>query len=121
VTEAAIRTIRSREFDRQSLPVDYTAPIEEVYVRAVKAMILATGQLDIICACQERTGFTRTWTPDWRQPWSRTSLNSLSNSWGEETLLHASASVNGQVTFSDDFCVLYARGIYHSTINEMVI
>jgi hypothetical protein len=59
-TEAAVRTTRSQEFDRQSLPVDYTAPIEEVYARVVKAMILATGQLDIICACQQPTGFNRT-------------------------------------------------------------
>ncbi len=115
--EAISANARSKKFDQQSLPVDYTASVEDVYARTVKSVVIATGRLDIICACQQPTDFCRTWTPDWRQPWSRLSLNSVAAFlMQEENLFHASASMNAGVTFSDDLRVLCLRGILHSTV-----
>lgn len=116
-TEAEIQTASSLGFHRPTLPIDYTAPIEEVYARTVKAVVLATGLLDIICACQNQTEFNRTWTPDWRQPWSRASLINLRDKVdAEKGPFNASSFVRSEFTFSDDLRVLYGRGIYHSTI-----
>ncbi len=66
--------LRYQELDSESLPIDYKASPEEIYARTIKAIVIATNQLDVICAYQGPTNFTRTWTPDWNQPWSRLSL-----------------------------------------------
>jgi hypothetical protein len=45
-TEVAGQPIHPQEFDPQSLPIDYTAPVEEVYARAVKSVVITTARLE---------------------------------------------------------------------------
>lgn len=112
---------RPPNFDRTMLTADYRASVDDVYTAAVKAVVSATGCLDIICACQGPRGLRRTWTPDWSEPWARTSLLHqnmvlLSEDIGVEDAFHASGTVRGRATFSDDSLSMTAKGVYHSTI-----
>jgi hypothetical protein len=112
---------RPSNFERTILKADYRASVEDVYTSAVKAVVSATGCLDIICACQGPRGLRRSWTPDWSESWSRTSLLHqnmvlLSEDIGEEDAFHASGALRGQVTFSDDSLFMTAKGICYSTI-----
>ena len=55
-------------FHDRSLIIDYTAEIQDVYCSFVRAVILGSGELDIlgVCSSQHRCpGLTRSWTLDW--------------------------------------------------------
>lgn len=112
---------RPPNFDPTMLLIDYHASVEDIYSSAVKAVVSATGCLDIICACQGSRAFERSWTPDWSESWARTSLLHqnmvlLSEEIGEDDAFHASGTIRAQVTFSDDSRCMTAKGIHHSNI-----
>jgi hypothetical protein len=58
----------------EDILIDYQAPIKYVYAILVRAVVLGTESLNMICACQRPGGFERSWVPDWSEPWSRVSL-----------------------------------------------
>ncbi|PQE10370.1 heterokaryon incompatibility -domain-containing protein [Rutstroemia sp. NJR-2017a WRK4] len=60
--------------EMQQVIFDYRAPVEDVYASVVKMIITTTKSLNVICACQTRSQFKRSWVPDWSVPWSSTSL-----------------------------------------------
>jgi hypothetical protein len=60
--------------EMQQVIFDYRAPVEVVYASVVRMIITTTKSLNVICACQGRSQFKRSWVPDWSVPWSSTSL-----------------------------------------------
>jgi hypothetical protein len=112
---------RAPNFEEGTLVVDYGRSVEDVYASVVCAVVRATGNLDVISACQGPSGFGRSWVPDWSLPWGRGSLllrnmMLLSEDIGDEGAVHASGNLMAQGVFSDDSRVLTVKGVRHSAI-----
>ena len=64
----------TQDLDLSKLIVNYGASIEDVFASLVEAMTSETKSLNVICACQRHPEFTRSWVPNWTQPWLRSSF-----------------------------------------------
>jgi hypothetical protein len=110
---------KSVGFDRQKLIIDYHMPVEEIYASLVDAVVSNTKSLNIVCASQYPGPFTRSWVPDWTEPWQRYSFLTsrtleayqvIQDNRGPE-LYRASASRPALFSFSNGRASLSVEGI----------
>jgi hypothetical protein len=113
-----------RELDINHLIVDYGVEVEDVYGSFVKATVMGTQSLNIICACQAPSTLTRSWIPNWAESWQQFSLltRNMHRYLGppgkpqNRQFYRASASRAALATFSDDLKRLNVTGVYHGRI-----
>jgi len=112
--------------DLDNIIIDYNAGLEDIYTSLVKAVVLDTGCLDIICASQPPNTFSRSWVPNWEEPWARFSL--LTNNMhqfgirtsAKKEVYRASATRLASVTFSDNDRTLAAAGFSWGRITHLI-
>ncbi|KAK3387360.1 heterokaryon incompatibility protein-domain-containing protein [Podospora didyma] len=107
--------------DRDNIIVDYQAPVEDVFASVVRAVVLSSKSLNIICACQNAAGnnMRRSWVPDWAEPWRQSSLlTDVMNrhmmpdyAIDERKYFRASGDERASVTVSEDLLTLTSRGM----------
>ncbi|PQE28157.1 heterokaryon incompatibility protein [Rutstroemia sp. NJR-2017a BBW] len=89
--------------EMQQVIFNYRAPVEDVYASVVKMIITTTKSLNVICACQGRSQFVRSWVPDWSVPWLFTSLvvdNIYAFSAAQTTARYHASGDRGLTSFS---------------------
>ncbi|OIW25329.1 hypothetical protein CONLIGDRAFT_673434 [Coniochaeta ligniaria NRRL 30616] len=103
---------------KHNLIIDYHAPTEDVYASLVDFVVSGTQSLNIICASQHPSSFTRSWVPNWAEPWQTHSFLSPSiyKSYQRlhadyEEVYHASGSRPAIFSFSHDRASLSVQGI----------
>jgi len=114
-------------FDRDRLIVDYHVNVGDVYASLVDAVVSGTNSLNIICASQHPSSFSRSWIPDWAEPWQRYSFLTSSiyktyhhlEDCGEPELYCASASKPASFLFSHDRLNLSVWGIQWDRISYL--
>jgi hypothetical protein len=96
---------------RNTIDIDYTQPVEEVFKAVVKASIKESGSLDIISYSQHSVWHLESpsWMPDWRLK-SRVVLNIFPMSRGLWP---------PRVTFSDDLSELTVKGTHVATVTDI--
>ncbi|KAL5316373.1 hypothetical protein ACEPPN_015418 [Leptodophora sp. 'Broadleaf-Isolate-01'] len=104
--------------DLQKLINDYGATVEDIFESLVESVISTTGSLNIICASQFPSSFTRSWVPNWADAWERYSilLTSMDQALsgapdGSSEQYNASASTSPSVSISKDRTTLTVRGL----------
>lgn len=92
-----------------ALIIDYKAEVQDVFSSLVKAMVTATGKLDIFGHCSENSPLvTRTWTPDWTVGVQKNYIFGIDSM---DFSFHASANRLCKVSFSDPFKTMTVSGI----------
>jgi hypothetical protein len=118
-TDAGIRhPLDARRLKLEKLLVDYDTTVEDVYASLVDAVVSATESLNIICASQSPNRFTRTWIPDWTEPWKHYSFLTTNMYLNFQYLKHsdaesysASASMAASISFTNNKHTLKVDGI----------
>ncbi|KAH7407083.1 hypothetical protein DE146DRAFT_649237 [Phaeosphaeria sp. MPI-PUGE-AT-0046c] len=116
-------TLCNRGLAVSELIVDYGANVEDIYASLVKAVILGTDSLNVLCACQSPERFERSWVPDWTEPWSRFSL--LTNSIGlvppvlSKHKFNSSVGQKPVIEFAGDLRSLTVEGTLNSTVSVL--
>jgi hypothetical protein len=121
-------------YDPDLLIIDYSAPVQEVYISLAQSIILATHKLDIIRACQESAmpGLP-SWVPDWSRAWKGATGTSFLQrqigfsqpearhywSEGNGTELRAAGTSDAVASFSSDGKVLRVKGVVVDAIEVL--
>ncbi|EHK25672.1 uncharacterized protein TRIVIDRAFT_62340 [Trichoderma virens Gv29-8] len=116
------------ELDINHVIVDYGAEVENVYASVVRAMVLGTQSLNILCACQTPSTLKRSWIPNWAESWQRFSLltRNVHRHLGppgkpqNRQFYRASASRVASATFSNDLERLTVTRICHGRIIHLI-
>lgn len=105
--------------DPRCLAIDYSFSVEDVYASAVRSIIVATGKLDILTSCSNRsTLITRTWVPDWTIP-GRSSYMDIDQKPGTSPHFCAAGASSCVVLFHEKLTTLKVRGILWDTIRKI--
>jgi hypothetical protein len=105
---------QSKAVNLDALILDYEADVQDVFSSTVKAIVIATGKLDILGHCSKNSPLVRrTWTPDWTV---REQRNYIAKVFGLPTSFSASAGRVCKASFSADLEVMTVRGMIWDTV-----
>jgi hypothetical protein len=106
-------------YNAETLIIDYTSTVEDIYSGVVKAVVEGTDRLDILCSCSLSSSHVRrTWTPDWTAEKQRNFFN-YSSSQRELVIFSFSGERNCVATFSHDFSTMTAKGVSWDVIDTI--
>lgn len=128
---------KSTGYNPELLVINYShaVPVQDVYKSVVKAVVMATGKIDIIRACQKggMKGLP-SWVPDWSQGWKGAGMTGFfqreimcaspetreywSEGLGDE--FTASKGRDAEVVFDDDGKRMGVKGVLVDTIGEIL-
>jgi Heterokaryon incompatibility protein (HET) len=106
-----------RMYDVDSLIVDYSKPIQDIYSSLVKSLAISTKRLGVLLACCSRSHqVNRSWTPDWTiSPTRYPGFQSLWCGSADEILNRknfiSSVTRDAVVTFASDLSTMTVRGL----------
>ena len=93
----------------RKLVLDYAAEVEDIYASLVDAVLSATHSLNILCAVQNSSTFTRSWVPNWAEPWQKYSFATAN--------IHQ--SLDQVVEENEDFVI--GHGLFRASGNKTAI
>ncbi|RDW70963.1 hypothetical protein BP6252_07526 [Coleophoma cylindrospora] len=102
------------------LEPDYAKPVQQIYTKVARHLILSTGRLDVLRACLG-TGKV-TGLPSWVPDWTVTMMRSTSGMarWREPfSLPHMPPPQGAIAAFSDDLSTITVRGFIIGTLGPL--
>jgi len=107
-------------YNAETLIIDYTSTVEDIYSSVVKAVVEGTSQLDILCSCSLSSSHVkRTWTPDWTAEKQKSFLNHQSGGQRAPIIFCASGEKDCIATFSHDLCTMTVKGVSWDVIDTV--
>lgn len=106
-----------------------TVDSEDAYASFVQAFVNRTKSLNILCACQGKSSFRRSWVADWSMPWCSVSM--IRNKYlftpednpdeTDKKVFNASKDSRCCATFSEDGFEIHVRGLRWSRIWNTIV
>lgn len=116
---------QQRAYTREHLIVDYASTVQDIYSSLVKAVVDATGELNILGCCSLRSPLvTRSWTPDWSVDGNKeTDFFNMKYKPVLRKTDNFSASKNErcQAKFASDLSTLTVKGLCWDVVDKITI
>jgi hypothetical protein len=106
-----------RVYDVDTMIVDYTQPVQDIYASLVKSLVICTKRIDVLLACCDRSDHVqRSWIPDWsisilRFPGFESGHCGSYEIQLEEKTFESSGTRDALVTFASDLSTMTVQGL----------